>query len=124
VQQGDLWRNLQELKRQGLIQHYGISVDTLEEAQTAMAMDDIATIQVVYNMFRLKPATELFHLAAAKNIGILSRQPLASGLLSGKIDAQTKFREDDHRTYNLNGEEFDMGNTFSGVPIAAAMQAR
>ena len=112
-----------DLKSEGKIKHLGVSVEKVSEAIKAMEYSNVATIQVIFNMFRLKPAEELFDLALQNNCGIIARVPLASGLLSGKITAETKFQPEDHRTFNRNGEAFDKGETFSGVSLSKGLEA-
>ncbi|RKS75288.1 aryl-alcohol dehydrogenase-like predicted oxidoreductase [Motilibacter peucedani] len=102
---------------------YGVSVETVAEAQTALERPGVATIQVILNAFRQKPLEELLPAAAAAGVGIIARVPLASGLLSGKYDESTEFGADDHRTYNRNGEAFDVGETFAGVDFVTGVQA-
>lgn len=105
---------LDALKAEGKIRHYGVSIERIEEGLAAF-QHDISAIEVIFNMFRLRPADELFRKAAEKGVAIIVRVPLASGLLTGKFTADTKFGPDDHRTFNRNGEAFDKGETFSGV---------
>lgn len=113
---------LDRIKAEGLIRNYGVSIEKVEEGLAALDYD-ISAIEVIFNMFRMKPAEELFKKAAEKNVGIIVRVPLASGLLTGKYTASTTFGPDDHRTYNRNGESFDKGETFSGVDYAVGLQA-
>lgn len=105
---------LDRIKAEGLIRHYGVSIEKVEEGLTALD-HDISAIEVIFNMFRMKPSEELFARCAEKNVGIIVRVPLASGLLTGRYTADTKFGPQDHRTFNRNGEAFDKGETFSGV---------
>jgi aryl-alcohol dehydrogenase-like predicted oxidoreductase len=114
---------LDKLKAEGKIQHYGVSVETVEEAKLALNHPGVASVQIIYNMFRPKPADEFFALAKEKNVGILARVPLASGLLSGKMSKETKFAKDDHRNFNRHGEAFDVGETFSGVDFETGLKA-
>lgn len=113
---------LDRIKAEGLIRNYGVSIEKVEEGLAALDYD-ISAIEVIFNMFRLKPAEELFRKAVEKNVGIIVRVPLASGLLTGKYTAHTTFGPDDHRTYNRNGESFDKGETFSGVDYATGLKA-
>lgn len=118
----EVFDELEKLKANGLIANYGVSVEKIEEAK--MAMDyDISAIEIIFNMFRLRPATELFPLAQERNVGIIVRVPLASGLLSGKYTLNSVFGKNDHRAYNRNGEFFDKGETFSGVDYAKGIHA-
>ena len=113
---------LDKMKAEGLIRHYGVSIEKVEEGLAALE-HDISAIEVIFNMFRLKPAEELFQKAAEKNVGIIVRVPLASGLLTGKYDHRTTFGPNDHRTFNRNGEAFDKGETFSGVDYSTGLRA-
>ncbi|MFG1699077.1 aldo/keto reductase [Nonomuraea sp. NPDC049309] len=102
---------------------YGVSVETCEEALTAIARPGVATVQIILNAFRLKPLEQVLPAARAAGVGIIARVPLASGLLSGKYDENTTFAPDDHRTFNRHGEAFDVGETFSGVDFATGLEA-
>ncbi|HLY29252.1 MAG TPA: aldo/keto reductase [Aggregatilineales bacterium] len=114
---------LDDLVKAGKLRYYGVSVETVEEALKAMRYPNVQAIQIIFNMFRLKPAEEFFAAAKAKQVGILARVPLASGLLTGKMTSRSTFEADDHRAYNRNGESFDKGETFSGVPFEQGLQA-
>jgi aryl-alcohol dehydrogenase-like predicted oxidoreductase len=114
---------LDDLVTAGKLGHYGVSVETIDEARRAMRHPGVRTVQIIFNMFRLKPADSWLTEAAAAGVGVIARVPLASGLLTGKIRPDTAFPEDDHRTFNRHGERFDVGETFSGVPLEAAMPA-
>lgn len=118
----EVFDTLDALKREGRILHYGVSVERIDEALEAMN-HDISAIEIIFNMFRLRPADELFAKAKQQNVGIIVRVPLASGLLSGKYTLETTFGKDDHRSYNRNGEFFDKGETFSGVDYATGVKA-
>ena len=100
-----------------------MSVETVEEAHRALRHPNVRTIQVIFNMFRLKPAEELFAQAWNRHVGILARVPLASGLLTGKLTKASSFAADDHRLFNRQGEAFDKGETFSGVPYEVGLEA-
>lgn len=114
---------LDQMKALGMIRHYGISVETVEEAQLGTQYPEVQSVQIIFNMFRLKPITEFFPLARERKVGILARVPLASGMLTGKLKPDTQFAEDDHRKFNRQGESFDKGETFSGVDYATGLQA-
>jgi aryl-alcohol dehydrogenase-like predicted oxidoreductase len=114
---------LDEMVTAGKIRHYGISVETVDEALRGIRNPGVSTVQIIFNMFRLKPAGELFPEAKAKQVGILARVPLASGLLTGKFSTQSTFAADDHRQFNREGQAFDKGETFSGVPFEAGLAA-
>ncbi len=117
----EVFRCLDQMKAEGLIRHYGVSIEKVEEGLAALE-HDISAIEVIFNMFRMKPAEELFRKCAEKNVGIIVRVPLASGLLTGKYTDQTTFGPQDHRTFNRNGESFDKGETFSGVDYATGIR--
>ena len=123
-----VYDTLDDLVDTGAIAAYGVSVETVAEGLTALQHPGVASIQVILNIFRRKPLEELLPAAARAGVGILARVPLASGLLTGKYDESTTFAADDHRNYNRNGEAFDVGETFSGVPyevgVAAAREVR
>jgi aryl-alcohol dehydrogenase-like predicted oxidoreductase len=114
---------LDELKQAGKILHYGVSVEKVEEALKAIEFPGIATVQIIFNIFRQRPKDLFFPLAQQRDVGVLVRLPLSSGLLSGKINRQTAFAADDHRNFNRNGEQFDRGETFSGVDFETALEA-
>ena len=114
---------LEDLKREGLIRHYGISVEKVSEALRGIQHPGIESVQIIFNAFRLKPTLEFFAAAQARNVGILARVPLASGLLTGKITAASSFAPDDHRAFNRDGAAFDKGETFSGVPFDVGLEA-
>lgn len=113
---------MDKLKKQGKIQNYGVSVERVEEGIKALSYD-ISAVEIIFNMFRLRPADLFFDLAKKNNVGILARVPLASGLLTGKYTADTKFAPEDHRTTNRHGEQFDKGETFSGVDYLTGVKA-
>ena len=118
-----VFKALDELKRKGKIRYYGVSVEKVAEALKAIEYADLQSVQIIFNMFRLKPATEFFPTAKERKVGVIVRVPLASGLLAGKITAQTKFPEDDHRNFNRQGQAFDVGETFSGVNLETGLKA-
>ena len=114
---------LDTLVQEKRIAAYGVSVETCDQALRAIARPGVATVQIILNMLRHKPVTEVLPAAAAAGVGIIARVPLASGLLSGRYDEHTEFAADDHRTYNRHGEAFDVGETFSGVDYATGLEA-
>jgi aryl-alcohol dehydrogenase-like predicted oxidoreductase len=114
---------LDALVEQQAIAAYGVSVETVAEGMTALQHPGVQTIQVILNVFRRKPLEELLPAAARAGVGILARVPLASGLLTGKYDESTTFPENDHRNFNRNGEAFDVGETFAGVPFEVGVAA-
>jgi aryl-alcohol dehydrogenase-like predicted oxidoreductase len=108
---------------EGRIKAYGVSVETADEALTALARPHVASVQIILNCLRLKPLEQVLPTAVEAGAGIIARVPLASGLLSGRYTADTKFAENDHRNFNRHGEAFDVGETFSGVPYDVGLQA-
>jgi len=119
----ELFAAMDELQRSGKIKAYGVSVEKVEEALKAIEFPGVVSIQIIYNMFRQRPAALFFREAARRNVAVIARVPLASGLLSGKITAATKFAADDHRAFNRHGEAFDVGETFAGVPLEVGLAA-
>lgn len=119
----ELFGALDDLTAQGKIKNYGVSVEKVEEAIKAIEFDGVKTVQIIFNIFRQRPADLFFDLAKKKNIGILARVPLSSGMLTGKMTRETEFAKEDHRSYNRHGEAFDVGETFSGVDFETGLQA-
>lgn len=119
---GDVFEVLRTLKTQGKIKAFGASVESVEEGFVCLEQDGLASLQVIFNIFRQKPAEELFQAAQAKNVAIIARVPLASGLLSGKMTKDTAFGEDDHRNYNRDGAAFNVGETFAGLPFEKGVE--
>ena len=111
------------LKKEGKILNLGVSVEKIDEALKAIEYENVTTIQIIFNMLRQRPSEQFFAEAARKNIGIIARVPLASGLLTGKFTSSTTFSKDDHRTFNRNGDVFDKGETFSGVDYTKGLKA-
>lgn len=114
---GDVFEHLETLKREGLIQHWGCSVESVEEARLCLAHPGCETLQVIYNIFRQKLTEDLLPLARQSDIGILARVPLASGLLTGRFRPGHQFPSQDHRHYNADGQVFNVGETFAGLPF-------
>ena len=114
---------LDDLRQVGKIQSYGVSVEKVEEALKAIEYPDVVSIQIIYNLFRQRPADLFFKEARRKNVAVIVRVPLAGGLLSGKINRETAYAADDHRNFNRHGEAFDVGETFAGVPFEVGLQA-
>ncbi|MBB4228417.1 aldo/keto reductase [Rhizobium mongolense] len=114
---------LNELQKAGKIKGYGVSVSTVEEGLKAIEFPGVESIQIIYNIFRQRPDRLFFQEARRRNVAVIARVPLASGLLSGKITRDTKFASDDHRNFNRHGEAFDVGETFAGVPFEVGLQA-
>jgi aryl-alcohol dehydrogenase-like predicted oxidoreductase len=119
----EVFEMLDDFKKKGKILNYGVSVEKVEEALKAIEYPGVASVQIIYNMFRFKPAELFFKEAAKKNVGIIARVPLASGLLSGRYSKDTVFSKYDHRNFNREGKAFDRGETFSGIPYDAGLQA-
>ena len=114
---------LDDLVRAGKIRFYGVSVEKVEEALKAIEYPGVQSVQIIFNMFRQRPAELFFEQAKKREVGILARVPLASGLLTGKFKRDSTFVSDDHRNFNRHGEEFDRGETFSGVDFASGLNA-
>ncbi len=114
---------MDDLVRAGKIRYYGVSVEKVEEALKAIEYPNVQTVQIIFNMFRHRPAELFFAQAQRRKVGILARVPLASGLLTGKMTPQSAFAADDHRAFNRFGEAFDMGETFSGVNFRTGLEA-
>jgi aryl-alcohol dehydrogenase-like predicted oxidoreductase len=114
---------LDDLVTAGKLRYYGVSVETVDEALRAIHHPNVQTVQIIFNMFRPKPAEVFFPEAKRRQVGILARVPLASGLLTGKLTADSVFAPDDHRAFNRQGERFDKGETFSGVPFDVGLAA-
>ena len=114
---------LDDLVSAGKIRFYGVSVEKVEEALKAIEYPGVQTVQIIFNMFRHRPAELFFREARRRKVGILARVPLSSGMLTGKMTAESTFAPDDHRTYNRQGASFDRGETFSGVDFATGLQA-
>ena len=114
---------LDDLVRAGKLRHYGVSVEKVEEALKAIDFPGVQSVQIIYNIFRQRPAELLFRETLARRVGILARLPLSSGLLSGGLTRQTQFAADDHRSFNREGAAFDKGETFSGLDYASGLEA-
>lgn len=119
----EVYDALDTLVAEERIAAYGVSVETVDEALTAIARENVASIQIILNVFRRKPLERVLPAAAEAGVGIIARVPLASGLLSGRYDETTTFAADDHRTFNRQGESFDVGETFAGVPYEVGVAA-
>lgn len=121
-QKDAIFTKLDKMQQAGKLRSFGVSVEKVSEALAA-SQYPISAVEVIFNMFRLKPAEELFPTLQEKNIGVIARVPLASGLLTGKYTKDTTFGKDDHRSFNRNGEAFDKGETFSGVDYDLGLKA-
>jgi len=115
LEKGEVFETLRQLKKEGKIQRFGASVESTAEAKACLAQPGLASLQIIFNIYRQTPITAIFDEARAKGVAIIVRLPLASGLLAGKYTPQTTFAPTDHRTYNRNGEKFNVGETFAGL---------
>ena len=114
---------LDRIKREGKISDYGVSVERIEEALKAIEYPGVVSVQIIFNVFRQRPAGLFFAAAKARNVAVIARVPLASGLLTGKLKPDSAFADSDHRKFNRHGEAFDVGETFSGVPYEVGLAA-
>ena len=119
----EVFDTLDGLVETGKLLHYGVSVEKVEEALKALEYPNVQSVQIIFNVFRLRPSERFFPEAKARQVGILARVPLASGMLTGKMSRDSQFAADDHRNYNRHGEAFDVGETFSGVPYETGLAA-
>lgn len=119
----EIFGRMDALVASGKIRYYGVSVERVEEALKAIEYPNVQTVQIIFNCFRQRPVELFFEQAKKKQVGILARVPLASGMLTGKLTKESKFAADDHRNFNRHGEAFDVGETFSGVDYDVALEA-
>lgn len=119
----ELFELMDDFVKQGKIRYYGVSVEKVEEALKAIEFPNVQSVQIIYNIFRQRPADLLFDLAKKKKVGIIARVPLSSGMLTGKMSANSTFHSEDHRHFNRDGKEFDVGETFSGVDFETGLKA-
>jgi aryl-alcohol dehydrogenase-like predicted oxidoreductase len=117
-----VWRTLGELRDQGLVRHYGASVESMEEARFCMKQEGLASLQIIFSLLRQHPRDEIFEQASRLGVALIVRLPLASGLLSGKMTKATSFAENDHRHYNRDGAAFHVGETFAGLPFDVGVE--
>lgn len=122
LRRGEIFDWLRTVQQENLIRFFGASVETVEEGVICVQQDDLSSLQVIFNIFRQKLVDELLPLAEEKNIGIIARLPLASGLLSGKFNAHTQFDKTDHRNFNKDGAAFNVGETFAGIPFEKGVE--
>ena len=122
LRQGEIFAHLRVLQREGKILNFGASVESMDEALICLEQDGLASLQIIFNLFRQKPISSLFAAAQKKQVAILARLPLASGLLGGKMTAATKFPANDHRNFNRDGQQFNVGETFAGLPFAKGVE--
>jgi aryl-alcohol dehydrogenase-like predicted oxidoreductase len=121
LREGEVFESLRTLKREGKVRHFGVSVETDEEALICLRQEDLASLQIIFNIFRQKPV-EFFDEAKARGVALVVRLPLASGLLSGKFTKETEFAPTDHRSYNRDGQSFNVGETFAGLPFEKGVE--
>jgi aryl-alcohol dehydrogenase-like predicted oxidoreductase len=119
----EVFAALEGFVQEGLLRHYGVSVEKVEEALKAIEYPGVKTVQIIFNIFRRRPAELFFREAEARRVGVIARVPLASGLLTGKMTPRTQFAPDDHRAFNRHGESFDVGETFAGVDFETGLGA-
>ncbi|HEY5039262.1 MAG TPA: aldo/keto reductase [bacterium] len=122
LKKGEVFLWLEKLKKEGKIKDWGASVESMEEALFCLEQDGLASLQIIFNIFRQKPIDVLFEKAKAKGVSLIVRLPLASGLLGGKYKKDTKFPPQDHRTYNRDGQAFNVGETFAGLPFERGVE--
>jgi aryl-alcohol dehydrogenase-like predicted oxidoreductase len=122
LRKGDVFEALRALQTEGKIQRFGASVESMEEALICLEQEGLASLQIIFNIFRQKPITELFDAAQQKGVALIVRLPLASGLLSGKMSKDTHFDKEDHRNFNRDGQAFNVGETFAGLPFEKGVE--
>jgi len=122
LRKGDVFNHLRKLQKEKYIAHWGVSVETSEEALLCLEQEGLASLQIIFNLFRQHVADEIFAKAKERDVAIIVRVPLASGLLTGKFDEQTTFDEKDHRNFNANGDVFNAGETFSGIEFSKGVE--
>jgi len=122
LKKGDVFEHLRELKREGKIRRFGASVESMDEAITCLGLEGLSSLQIIFNLFRQKPVEAVFAEALRRNVALLIRLPLASGLLGGKMTKATVFAKGDHRSFNRNGEQFNVGETFAGLPFEKGVE--
>jgi aryl-alcohol dehydrogenase-like predicted oxidoreductase len=122
MRQGEVFDWLRKLKQEGKVKSFGASVESMEEALICLEQESLSSLQIIFNVFRQKPLTELFEAAKAKSVALIIRLPLASGLLSGKLTKQSGFAASDHRNYNRDGQFFNVGETFAGLPFETGVE--
>ena len=122
LKRGEVFEWLRTLQKEGKVRHWGASVESMAEAMLCVKQPGIASLQIIFNVFRQKPLTELFGEARHRGVALIVRLPLASGLLSGKMSAETRFSPDDHRSYNRDGQKFNVGETFAGLRFEKGLE--
>ena len=122
LKDGEVFDHLREMKIEGKIRNFGVSVESMDEADFCVRQPDVASLQIIFNLFRQKPIHTLFEEARKRNVGLLVRLPLASGLLAGKYTQTTRFPAEDHRNFNRDGQQFNVGETFAGLPFEKGVE--
>ena len=122
LKQGEVFGWLRTLKQEGKIKQFGFSVESMEEAQLCLQEEGVASLQIIFNIFRQKPITTIFKEAQEKQVTLIVRLPLASGLLSGKMKSDARFADNDHRNFNRDGQAFNVGETFAGLPFEKGLE--
>lgn len=122
LKRGEVFEHLRELKREGKIRDFGVSVESMEEADFCVRQNGVAALQIIFSIFRQKPIHTLFAEARRRSVALLVRLPLASGLLAGKFTKETVFPQDDHRNFNRDGQQFNVGETFAGLPFEKGVE--
>lgn len=122
LEKGEVFDHFRKIQEEGLIKHWGVSVETTEEALICLEQEGISSLQIIFNLFRQHLADEFFEKAAERDVSLIVRVPLASGMLTGKFNENTTFEEDDHRNFNAEGEAFNVGETFSGIQFDQGLQ--
>jgi aryl-alcohol dehydrogenase-like predicted oxidoreductase len=122
LKRGEVFEHVRELKREGKIRDFGVSVESMEEADFCVRQEGVAALQIIFNIFRQKPIHALFAEAKQRNVALLVRLPLASGLLGGKLTKATQFPANDHRNFNRDGQQFNVGETFAGLPFETGVE--
>ena len=122
LQKGDVFQWLEELREEGLIRHFGASVESVEQARVCLEHGELLSLQLIFNLFRQRPVSELLDDAKEQGVGVIVRLPLASGLLAGKFKKETTFDPSDHRSFNRDGQCFNVGETFSGLPFEKGVE--
>jgi aryl-alcohol dehydrogenase-like predicted oxidoreductase len=122
LQQGDIFQIMRKLKKAGKIKNWGASVESMDEALICLQQDDCISLQIIFNIFRQKPIDAIFEQCKKQNVALIIRLPVASGLLSGKLTKQSTFAANDHRTFNRDGQVFNVGETFAGLPFEKGIE--
>lgn len=122
MERGEVFESLRRMKQEGLIEHFGMSVETVDDAKLCLQVEGLESLQVIFNVFRQKLIDEVFDEARKRRVSLIVRLPLASGVLAGKMSRGQQFADDDHRSYNRDGQAFNVGETFAGLPFAKAVE--